>query len=364
MWDEPDCSEPPVVAYFIRQQFVNYAVEQSAAPGNCRIRVFWPATDFGSVSLFAKNATGTSSPAVFDAWVFPKPISICVAFFSPCNYELPKQHLAKTLEWIAAENAETILAQVVLPGQKPQPSPANVQSLVYESSDVMFYKENLWNLAARKATGEKLLFVDSDVRIVCSDLAKRVCRLLDTVDICQPFDNAVWLSQTGMFLHARPPAAVALAKGDEPVTRFYHPGFSWAMTRQTFNRLNGFYDRDVVGGGDIAFAYSLDKRWHHVNLKARTPNDAQFSNTPHYRRYRERGVNLNLRVGYLENVPCQHLWHGEFANRQYTQRGKYCPVLYGEDFPLTYRDDGLLAWTSNTRSHHLQNYFLSRREDG
>jgi hypothetical protein len=292
------------------------------------------------------------------------PLSICVAFFSPCDYELPKQHLAQTLKWIAAENVEATLAQVVLPGQHPQPVPPGIKSLVYASSDVMFYKENLWNLAARNSASDKLLFVDGDVNILCEDLTQAVTALLDECDVCQPFSSAAWLSRDGAVGYSRPSAAYALVKGFEPITRFYHPGFAWAMTRDAFNRLRGFYDHNATGSGDIAFSYSLDKRWRHINLRAKTPNDAHFSTTPRYNAYRDRGVSLDLRVGYLADVECQHLWHGDMLKRRYTQRATYCPLRHGEDFPVTYRDDGLLMWTKPEISEQMKQYFLSRQEDG
>lgn len=291
-------------------------------------------------------------------------LSICIAFFSPCDYALPKRHLTQTLNWATQEKAEVLLAQVVLPGQSPQPVSSKIKSLVYRSVDVMFYKENLWNLAARRASGDKLLFIDSDVQFVCSDLAGATSALLERCDICQPFSLATWLSRDGKPARSRKSAALALACGFEPLTRFYHPGFAWAMTRSTFDRLGGFYDHNVVGSGDIAFVYALDKRWQHINLHSRAPNDVHVSTTPRYRAYRDHAVSLNLHVGYLADVECRHLWHGYLAGRQYMHRGKYCPVARGEDFPLAYRDDGLLMWTKSEQSAQLKTYFLSRHEDG
>jgi hypothetical protein len=136
------------------------------------------------------------------------------------------------------------------------------------------------------------------------------------------------------------------------------------MPRTTFDKLGGFYDQNILGGGDIAFVYCLSRRWRHINLRAKNPNDAHFATTPVYVAYKERGVNLNLRVGYLEDVICRHFWHGAALNRQYTKRGQYCPLAHGEDFPVTYRDDGLLMWTKPECSTQLKSYFLSRLEDG
>lgn len=291
-------------------------------------------------------------------------IAVCLAFFSPCDYALPKQHLAATLEWLAGQGVQAVLAQVVRPGQEPQPVPAAIKSLVYESSDTMFFKESLWNLAAASVDADKLLFLDTDLRFSSPDVIRQVDELLDLVDVCQPFGTAVWLCRDGKVSHARRGAAFALSRGYEPTTRFYHPGFAWGLTRRAYEFLGGFFDRHVLGGGDIAFAYALDPRWVNVDLRQRVPDDAHFWTSPSYESYRHRGASLCLRVGSLENVDCMHSWHGDQANRQYTSRGSFLPLGPGEEYPVRHRADGLLEWTCAKASDAVERYFVSRREDG
>lgn len=290
--------------------------------------------------------------------------AVCLAFYAPCDYELPKRHLAQTLAWLAGEGVPAVLAQVVQPGQPPQPVPSGIASLVYESSDVMFYKEALWNLAARSTDADKLLFLDTDIVFRASDVIEQTAALLDRVDICQPFGTAVWYDRDGRVINARRSSAFAISRGYEPSSRYYHPGFSWAMTRRAFEFLGGFYDRHPLGGGDIAFAYSLDLRWAGVDLRQRTPHDAHFAASPSYGMYRLRGANLCLRVGCLEHVDAIHQWHGDTDDRQYCSRGTYLPLEPGQEYPLRYRDDGLLEWTDPAASEAVKQYFQSRREDG
>lgn len=291
-------------------------------------------------------------------------IAVCLAFYAPCDYELPKRHLGRTLEWLAGEGVPAVLAQVVQPGQQPQPVPSGVASLVYESADVMFYKENLWNLAARSTDADTLLFLDSDIVFRCPDVIEQTAALLDRCDICQPFGTAVWHDRDGRVINARRSSAFAISRGYEPSSKFYHPGFSWAMTRRAFDFLGGLYDCHPLGGGDIAFAYSLDLRWACVDLRQRTPHDAHFAASPSYGMYRMRAANLCLRVGCLEQVDVIHQWHGDAGDRQYCSRGTYLPLEAGQEYPLRYRDDGLLEWTDAAASEAVRRYFLSRREDG
>lgn len=291
-------------------------------------------------------------------------VTVCLAFFSPCDYETPRKHLGKTLQWLAGEGVPTVLAQVVRPGQMPQPVPSGISSLVYESSDCMFFKENLWSLAARSTDADKLLFLDTDIVFSAPDVIEKVASLLDRVDVCQPFGTAVWHDRDGRVMNARRSSTFAISRGYEPSSRYYHPGFAWAMTRRAFDFLDGFYDRHVLGGGDIALAYSLDLRWVGVDLRARNPDDAHFAASPSYGQYRMRAANLCLRVGCLDNVDAIHRWHGDVELRQYCSRGKYLPLAAGEEYPLRYREDGLLEWTDPSASEAIKRYFESRREDG
>ena len=291
-------------------------------------------------------------------------IAVCLAFYSPCGYELPQRHLAQTLAWLAGEGAPTVLAQVVQPGQQPQPVPAGITSLVYESGDCMFFKENLWNLAARSTDADKLLFLDTDLVFSVPDVIEQTASLLDSVDICQPFGTAVWHDRDGKTLNAKRSASFAISHGYEPHGRYYHPGFSWAMTRRAFEFLGGIFDRHVLGGGDMGLAFSLDLRWVGVDLRARNPLDAHFAASPSYGIYRMRAANLCLKVGCLEHVDAVHQWHGSHEDRQYQTRGTYLPLKPGQEYPLRYRDDGLLEWTDAAASEAVRRYFLSRREDG
>lgn len=292
-------------------------------------------------------------------------IAVCLAFYSPCDYELPKEHLARTLDWLAGEGVLAVLCQVVKPGQAPQPVPSGIRSAVYESSDAIFYKECLWNLSTTLVPeADRFVFLDTDLHFSRDDVIEATEGILDRVDVCQPFETAGWLDRDGKIFQARKSAAYAIAKSMEPAGGRFHPGFSWAMTRYAYNRLGGFFDRHPLGGGDIAFTYSLDEKWVNVDLRAKNPRDAHFATTPAYETYRRNGVACRLKVGYLPHTEVYHHWHGEVVHRQYCSRGTYCPLQPGQEFPLVRRTDGLLAWRSTAISARVAEYFASRREDG
>lgn len=292
-------------------------------------------------------------------------IAVIVGFYSPCDYELPKKHLARTLDWLAGEGVLAAISQVVKPGQSPQPVPACIRSHVFESADAIFFKECLWNHGVTLVPeADRYLFLDCDLHFSRDDVIEATASLLDRVDVCQPFETAGWLDRDGKVFQARKSAAYAIAKSLEPAGGQFHPGFSWAMTKRAFDRLGGFYDRHPLGGGDIGFTYSLEPRYVSVDLRAKNPRDAHFASSPSYETYRRCGAACRLRVGYLPHTEVYHHWHGEIIHRQYCARGSYCPIAPGDEYPLIRRNDGLLAWGSAEVAASVAEYFASRREDG
>lgn len=289
-------------------------------------------------------------------------IAVCLAFFSPCDYVLPRRHLAQTLEWLSGKCVPVVLAQVVRPGQSPQPVPAGITSLVYESSDAIWFKESLWNMATRSVDADKLLFLDTDIAFSFDGVIEETDRLLDGVDVCQPFGTAVWHNEDGVVLNYRRSAAYAITHNLEPHPRLYHPGFSWAMTRDAFDAIGGWYERFAVGGADVAFAHSLDERWIRSDF---TPEVARpLWKAPSFVEHQRRTLNARLAVGLLEHIEAHHMWHGRRDDRRYHTRCSYLPATINGELPLRRRPDGLLEWETPEQSAVALKYFASRREDG
>ena len=87
--------------------------------------------------------------------------SVILASFSPVDAKLPKQHFQSTMEYLLGQglDLEVCVAQVVRKGQEPVPTLGASTSLVFESDDKIFFKENLWNLAAAHAITDKFIFL-------------------------------------------------------------------------------------------------------------------------------------------------------------------------------------------------------------
>lgn len=292
-------------------------------------------------------------------------MGVVVAFFSPAGYELPRKHFRDTLAYLAACQVPVAVVQVVRPGQKPEDVPGQMMSHVLESEDTMFFKEACWNIGASLLPYSKLMFLDADITFSTPDWYDSASAALDEYDIIQPYDWCQWEEEDGEIAHGKFPSAVPLSQGLAPRLDRYHPGFAWAMRRSAFDALHGFYDRDVVGGGDVAISYSLHPcdTW----VLEQTNRDSGFAvigKSPSYEAYRRNALSLGLKVGYVENQTVNHRWHGARKDRQYESRGQFLPPRIDGELPLVRRDDGLWAWQDASASVGLASYFASRQEDG
>jgi hypothetical protein len=282
-------------------------------------------------------------------------LAVILCHYNPAGWKRPPALLYDTCESVIGAGLQPTVAQVVLPGQDPARTPDGCRGLLFESSEVMFYKENLWNLAAEKTTESKLLFMDADIFFSRRDIFDAISDELNKCDIIQPFTTACWLGKSGNIQMARESSASAMCRGVSPNPRVYHPGFAWAMTRAAFGSVGGFYERHPVGGGDMAFVYAI---------AGLIPDSLRrlIVETESYCDYVQRVSGAGLRLSVLPGT-VYHAWHGDMKHRQYEQRYSFAPATVGNEFPIKKRTDGLLEWESRESSEALLRYFSGRHED-
>lgn len=285
-------------------------------------------------------------------------LCVILCHFNPAGFLRAPRLLYDTCASFAETGAEVIVAQVVMPDALPAALPDRCRSLIYQSDSVMFHKENLWNLAAGSTEKRKLFFVDGDVLFSRRDILAAVSSALDEFDVIQPFSTASWLSKEGDIERSRPSIAIALNRGLRPELSTYHPGFSWAMTREAFDRLGGFYERHPLGSGDTAFAFALtpgEPPW------PKTPFHV-FANTNSYRSYRLNAMAMAPRIGFIDGT-VYHRWHGSWKNRRYEDRYQFLPPITDGEYPMSPRADGLLEWDDPAYGDSTLQYLIGRKED-
>ena len=289
--------------------------------------------------------------------------SVCLAFFSPCDFKLPKKHLADTIDWLRSLDCEIVLAEALQQNQSAFPAPAGVRHLQYHVKSNIFRKENLWNLAAQNASSDELIFLDSDITIEPSSWLDETVKVLQTCDIMQPFTEAVWLTHDGEENCSKSPISDAIARG-YPVTEGHlHQGFGWAMTRDAFNRMSGFYDKGVLGSGDTAFALALSQD-SQITERTQWLNINSFMHCPSYKRYRAHALKEEFKIGSHPGAKAVHKWHGTNGSRYYYEREFAMPLEDDKEYFTYYDDTGCIEWGCKQSNSRANKYFKNRNEDG
>ena len=143
------------------------------------------------------------------------------------------------------------------------------------------------------------------------------------------------------------------------------PGGAWAG-RVDLLRRHRFYDALVVGGGDTVFAQAATG----VPINAR--NSARFfftkAHLAHYEKWAKPFHDDLTALGHVGcvNALVYHLWHGEIANRQYTQRHTMLTLnAFDPQTDIFIGPSGAWQWCSNKPEMHtaLRAYFQNRLED-
>jgi len=277
-------------------------------------------------------------------------MAVCLAFFSPVgsknlllNYNRVKNKLDKakipnyTIE-LTYNNKNLIKDPFVR----------------LNTNSIMFHKENLWNIMANKISKryKKLLFLDADIMFTNPNWYNDLSIALDFNDIVQPFESAVWQNSKGKFNSTNPCSAQFIGLNKKLDFSTCHPGFAWAMTRSTFDKINGFYEYQVLGAGDALFAMALNK-----NEFLPGNYGYHYSLASYYQQYVDKIKKYSLKINYLNNCNAVHLYHGSLENRNYG--GKEIP----KNLEFIRTKDGLLEWKNQENNQIMIRNFSSRKED-
>lgn len=291
--------------------------------------------------------------------------AVCMAFYNPVPFKRILKNIRYITKCMEDVGIPVFIAECVFPGRRSQLPEAD---LVVHSSSFMFYKEQLLNLLEPTIPAQytKLVFLDGDILFDAPDWLNQISVKLDTVDILQPFQEACWLTPDNTRIRNKKYsygyALVNGLAGRPGETHVYHPGFAWAMRRETFRALGGFYPRSIVGNGDMMFAFNFFvdaipesfKRDHNVS-------DAVTEGWP---TYHTNFIRVGPSIGFL-NIKALHLFHGLTENRQYRTRyrdvGEF--IKGGWNDIVTMNADGLTEFRDPRASAAVLEYFKRRDED-
>jgi hypothetical protein len=250
--------------------------------------------------------------------------------------------------------------------------PDNPHHLQLRTGAVLWHKENLINLGVQRllpADWRYVAWIDADVGFVRPDWAEETVHQLQqnpVVHLCSriadlnpQYESFQTHKSFGWCLHHEPQY---LGDGYVGQRGTWHPGFCWAMRRETYEAIGGLYASAILGSADRYMAHSfigdagpfIEGRGFHPALVRSVLS------------WQDRAYSVvRGQVGYMPGT-LYHCWHGAKANRKYTERWD---ILKAHQFD-PYNDiatdaAGLLQFTGNKPGLEADctRYFSERDED-
>jgi len=235
----------------------------------------------------------------------------------------------------------------------------------------LWMKEVLLNYVARILPKEYTMIAWIDADVIFSDgLADRIKVGLESHKVIQLFRSVSYLNQDGQLtnqpvskltpLHRRPSLVYHRSMHPDDIQAYHtSPGFAWAMRRETWEAIDGLYEYDLGGGGDLTATYGFFgqveenriSRFNHIILEHMVEwiNKAYFV--------------IGGDVGYVDD-DIYHLYHGTQNNRQYFMReSKFIEYNLTPDY-FEKCENGTFTWSKLAPAGLIQwinEYMLMRR---
>jgi len=289
-------------------------------------------------------------------------VAVIISFFNPSNYRRPLKNLIYVMHTLKEQDIPCYVIECVFPRRKPQVPDADI---VVHSETPMFYKEQLFNIMEKKVPEKytKLVFMDGDIIFEAPDWVDKVSEALNNHEIIMPFEDACWLYPDNIAVRSKKKSlAWAIAnKVEFKMFNAYHPGFAWAMRRDFFREIGGFFDKKFLGGGDVAMAATVVPG---VTQKALSNIYGQRAVADSYLEYYKRVRAQDPKLGYLK-FDAYHLFHGLTSGRRYSSRYNKIQHILKRGFEsfTKLNEDGLYEFTDPELIEYAKNYFANRNED-
>lgn len=252
-----------------------------------------------------------------------------------------------------------------------------------EGHDVMWQKERLLNIALEHVPEycASIAYLDCDIVFKNTCWASEAIELLDRHELVQLFRDVHYMKpewkpgddEVGMIICTRNSIAYGVASGLPVEDCMIHPGanhrpgtynngLAWCARRDVLEE-HGFYDANIIGGGDRAMScaawgcYSHAIEWH-VMCDRHRQHYLDWARPFHH--------SVRGEVSYLDSEIC-HLWHGSVKDRSLGSRHvRLASYNYDPYIDIVIDNQGCWSWASDKKGMHkyLENYFRSRNEDG
>jgi hypothetical protein len=294
-------------------------------------------------------------------------MAVLLVYFNACSYKKLAQNLCLVYQTLVRSGIPVYLVEHCFKDQVPLFPENGTTIFNTRSESYMFYKENLLNWLMPKVPAQytKFFMMDCDLFFEKESWYDDVSALLDTHDVVQPFQTAVWLGSDLKTIILKRDGVVYINTVEEPALARHHPGFAWAF-RRDFIESKRIYDINIMGSGDTIIGAAVLQKDILSNIWRQNSSEWMLEK---YKAYYKSFENTRV-CFYKEDV--YHLWHGSKKNREYDTRyesfQKFCL-----DHNIVEQDDlfssrnGIYEFKPEIRDEInaiFLKYFESRSEDG
>jgi hypothetical protein len=278
-------------------------------------------------------------------------MALCFVVFNPSQSKRLVMNALYVKNLYERQGLPVFFLELVYKGREPE-----INNAFHVSGDsILFHKENLYRVLETKIPRHytKLAFLDADVFFSDTSWYGKASAMLDTHDIVQPYEEAVWLDITYRNELLR---RITVVKSGDKFDDSFHPGFAWCMRRDWYKRI-GFIEYAITGGGDtISSAAWMRKPIHICFLVA--PVCLRETIEAYYK-YEV------PRISYIKDIQLFHLYHGSRANRNYFHRHKKLQGVDTISEIVLANSEGVLEWVDKDKWNPLfLEYFKQREDDG
>jgi hypothetical protein len=296
-------------------------------------------------------------------------LNLIVVISNPCLYTkryILLKEFVKRIQ-IEEENVNLYIVEMVYKNQRFSITNKNNKNhLQLKTETPIWHKENMVNLGVKYLLPKNykaFAWVDGDIEFENNSWAMDTLKILNGCkDVVQLFSHAVDMNNNNTNLNIFNSFGYSFNKNKKHPQSgidYWHPGYAWAITRKSYEKIGGLYDKGVLGSGDNIMAVCFINKYYVMN-------NNEYHEDYNNSMFEFQTKASKLRLGYTPGV-IRHHYHGSKKNRRYTERWKILiKHQYSPDKHLTYDDKGILIPTeefSEEFKEDIMKYFRERKED-
>lgn len=307
-------------------------------------------------------------------------LHVVAVFFNFHRFKTPVRNFQRFAKHMADLGVTLHVVELVLRDTPFEVTSAdNPRHTRLRTQTEFFQKENLINIGVDRLTQlypewRYMAWVDADVEFFNRQVAQDTIYALNRHPVVQMWSRACDLGPDHVPIEFKVPGgrqaivasfAECYQRDEKRIPALYgvmwHPGYAWAMRRETYEALGGLYENTILGAADHHMA------WAFVGRPSQGIHGAASQG------YQQDAMAWCARAsdvvaGDLGCVPglIHHHWHGRKEARKYVERWSIL-VDNGYDPALDLRrePDGLLKLTDRSPELRdgIRDYMLQRNDD-